>query len=250
MELKRRIPAIALGSTVLAATALTGAVGVAAQDSMEGDASYRVTIANLASGQPLTPPLVVLHGAEASLVEAGAPASEGLQQLAENGNAQVLVDALSDAPGVGSVAVGEHPIVAGGIPGAAEVPSVATLEVSAPAEAGLISIASMLICTNDGFSIVHDAPLPAEVGETATFFSHAYDAGTEINTESFADLVPPCQGLVGVSGEAEGVGASNPELAEGGVVAPHPGISGEADLDAMIHAAAQNPALVVVERIS
>jgi len=249
MDLKRRIPALALGSTVLAATAFGGAAGVAAAE-MEGEASYRVTIANLASGQPLTPPLVVLHGAEASLVEAGAPASEGLQQLAENGNAQVLADALSGAAGVGAVTVGEHPIVAGGIPGAAEVPSVATLEISGPAEAGLISIASMLICTNDGFSIVPDAPLPSEVGERAVFYSHAYDAGTEVNTESFADLVPPCQGLVGVSGEAEGVGASDPELAEGGVVAPHAGIVGEADLEAMTHAVAENPALVVVERIS
>ena len=249
MELKRRIPALALGSTVLAATALGGAVGVAAAE-MEGEASYRVTITNLASGQPLTPPLVVLHGAEASLVEAGAPASDGLQQLAENGNPQVLVDALAGAEGIGAVTVGDHPIVAGGIPGAAEVPSVATLEVSGPAEAGLISIASMLICTNDGFSIVHDAPLPAEVGETAVFYSDAYDAGTEKNTESFADLVPPCQGLVGVSGEAEGAGASNPELAEGGTVAPHAGIAGEADLDAMTHAVAESPALVVVERIS
>ena len=108
----------------------------------------------------------------------------------------------------------------------------------------------MLICTNDGFSIVHDAPLPAEVGETAAFFSHAYDAGTEINTESFADLVPPCQGLVGVSSDAEGTGASNPELAEGGVVAPHPGIAGDGDLDAMTHAVAEQPALIVVERLS
>lgn len=249
MDFKRRIPALALGSTVLAAAALGGAVGVAAAE-MEGEAGYRVTIANLAAGQPLTPPLVVLHGAEASIVEAGAPAGEGLQQLAENGNAQVLADSLNGAEGVASVTVGEHPIAAGGIPGAAEVPSVATLEVSGPAEAGLISIASMLICTNDGFSIVHDAPLPAEVGETVAYFSDAYDAGTEINTESFADLVPPCQGLVGVSGEAEGVGTTDPELAEGGVVAPHEGISGAADLDAMTHAVAANPALIVVERIS
>jgi len=249
MDFKRRIPALALGSTVIAATALSGAAGVAAAE-MEGEASYRVTITNLAVGQPLTPPLVVLHGAEASLVEAGAFASDGLQQLAENGNPQELVDALTGAESVGAVTVGDHPIVAGGVPGAAEVPSVATLELSGPAEAGLISIASMLICTNDGFSIVHDAPLPAEVGESAVFYSDAYDAGTEVNTESFADLVPPCQGLVGVSGEAEGAGASNPGLAEGGVVAAHAGIAGEADLDAMTHGVAANPALVVVERIS
>ena len=28
---------------------------------------------------------------------------------------------------------------------------------------------------------------------------NAYDAGTEMNTEDFADMVPPCQGLIGVS---------------------------------------------------
>jgi hypothetical protein len=249
MTLKRRTSSIALSSAVLAVTAMAGAGAVAAAD-VEGEASYRVTVANLAYGQPQTPPLVVLHGAEASLVEAGAPASEGLQQLAENGNAQVFVEALTDAEGIGAVAVGEQPIVSGGVPGAAELPSFTTIEISGPAEAGLISIASMLMCTNDGFSIVHDAELPAEVGGSAVFYSDAYDAGTEVNTESFADLVPPCQGLVGVSTDAEGAGASNPELAEGGVVAPHAGIRGEADLDAMTYAVAEHPALIVVERIS
>ena len=207
-------------------------------------------IPNLAYGQPQTPPLVVLHGAEASLAQAGTPAGEGLQQLAENGNAQILADALTGAEGVGAVAVGEHPIASGGVPGAAELPSFASLEVSGPSSAGLISIASMLICTNDGLSLVHDAPLPAEVGESAVYYSDAYDAGTEVNTESFADLVPPCQGIVGVTGEAEGSGMSNPELAEEGVLAQHPGITGEADLDAMTHAVAEQPALVVIERIA
>ncbi len=247
MDIKRRIPALALGSSVLVVTAFAG-IGVAAAAEVE-DANYRVTVVNLASGQPLTPPVVVLHDKRASIVEAGAPASEGLVQLAENGNAQVLVDALAGQPGVGAVVVGEHPVVAGGIPGAAEVPSVATIEVSGPADARLISIASMLICTNDGFSIVHDAKLPKKVGATAVYYSHAYDAGSETNTETFSDLVPPCQGLVGVTGEAEGAGTSNPELAENGVVAPHPGTSGTADLMADVHAVPENPALVVVERI-
>ena len=251
MKLKQRIPALGLGSTMVAASALAAAgPAVVSAAEMDDQATYRVTITNLAYGQPLTPPLVVLHGAEAAIAEAGAPASQGLQQLAENGDPQVLVDALEGAEGVGAVAVGDHPIVAGGAPGAAELPSFASLEVSGPASAGLISIASMLICTNDGLSLVHDAALPAEVGQSAVFYSGAYDAGTEVNTESFADLVPPCQGLVGVTGEAEGAGASNPELAEGGVVSPHEGIAGNADLDAMTHAPADNPALVVVERIS
>jgi hypothetical protein len=248
MNHKRRVAALALGSTVLAATALSGVGAVAAAD-MEGEATYRVTVANLASGQPLTPPLVVLHGAETSIVEAGVAASEGLQQLAENGDPQVLIDALSADESVAAVAVGEHPVVSGGIPGAAEVPSIATLEVSGPAESR-ISIASMLICTNDGVSIVQNGELPAEVGQRAVFYSDALDVGTERNTEDFANLVPPCQGLVGVSSDDEGAGATDPELAEGGVVSPHQGIVGEADLDSVAHAVAANPALIVVERIA
>jgi len=249
MTPKRRIPALILGSTVLAATAFSG-IGAVAAAEKDDQATYRVTVTNLASGQPLTRPLVVLHNSKTSIVEAGAPASEGLQQLAENGNPAVLVDALSADGNVTAVVVGEHPIVSGGIPGAAELPSFATIEVSGDRKANRISIASMLICSNDGFSVVHDQKLPRKVGQSVVFRSDAYDAGTEINTESFSDLVPPCQGLVGVSGEVEGAGASNPELAEGGVVSPHPGIAGEADLDAMAHAVAENPALIVVERIS
>ena len=248
MDLKRRIPALALGGSVLAASAFAGIGAVAAADGSE--VTYRVTITNLASGQPQTPPVVVLHNASTSIVEAGAPASEGIRQLAENGNPQVLLDALARDKRVGGVAVGEHPIVSGGIPGAAEVPSFISIEVSGDRKANRISIASMLICTNDGFSIVHDAKLPRKIGQSAVLYSDAYDAGTEINTEAFADLVPPCQGLVGVTGDAEGVGMSNPELAEGGVVSPHPGVAGETDLDAGTHAVAENPALIVVERIA
>lgn len=247
MNLKRRIPAFVLGGSVLAASALTGVGAVAAQD---GGATYRVTVTNLAPGQPLTPPVVVLHNSETSIVQAGEPASNGIGQLAENGNPQVLVDALATDKNVSATVVGEHPIVSGGIPGAAEVPTFATIEVSGAKGANRISIASMLICSNDGFSIAHDQKVPKKVGQKTVFYTDAYDAGTEINTEAFADLVPPCQPLVGVTGDAEGTGESNPELAENGVISPHPGTAGDADLDAAVHTIAANPALIVVERIA
>ena len=46
----------------------------------------------------------------------------------------------------------------------------------------------------------------------------------KVNTEDFADIVPPCQGLIGVGSDDEGTGMSNPDLAEGGVIAHHTGI--------------------------
>jgi hypothetical protein len=82
MDVKRRIPAFVLASTVLATTALAGATGVAAQDLR----TYSITITNLVSGQPLTPPVIAAHDGQTSVLVGGAAASEGVKELAENGN--------------------------------------------------------------------------------------------------------------------------------------------------------------------
>jgi hypothetical protein len=77
--------------------------------------------------------------------------------------------------------------------------------------------------------------------------TNSYDAGTEINTEDFADMVPPCQGLVGVSSGEPGTGTSNPALAEGGVIHAHPGVAGIADLVPGVHGWTDPVALVTIE---
>ena len=73
-----------------------------------------------------------------------------------------------------------------------------TVSLSADPGSNFVSFASMLICTNDGFTGVDGAKLPKRMGEEIEIYAGAYDAGTEINTENFADLVPPCQDLGGV----------------------------------------------------
>ena len=88
------------------------------------------------------------------------------------------------------------------------------------------------MCTNDGFTGVDSFRLP---NRKATVFARAYDARTEANTEDFADLVPPCQGLIGVSSEDTGTGMSNPVLAEAGIVIPHAGVNGGIDLVPEVH---------------
>ena len=98
--------------------------------------------------------------------------------------------------------------------------------VTGRSDAGYLSAAAMLICTNDGFTGVAGLKLPTMIGESAVRSAVAYDAGTERNTEDFADLVPPCQGLRGVSSDDAGTGMSNPDLAEGGVISLHAGIGG------------------------
>ena len=180
--------------------------------------TYVVQIENLTSGQPFTPPVVVAHSDQIDILEVGQAASEEVRQIAENGNNDPLVALLAGSDAVFSSAVGGGPVM----PGAS-----ATLSIDAP-PGGLLSIVFMLICTNDGFSGVDSMPLPASGSQTVE--ADAYDAGSEENTEDFADIVPPCQGLIGVSSDDEGTGMSNPALAEGGVISSHPGIEGGNDL--------------------
>ena len=181
--------------------------------------TYEVTITNLTDGQPMTPFVIATHGDSVNLIDRGLAASNGLQQLAENGGVPVLVEELTSNAAVNDVAVAAT--AAGPLfPG-----ETATATVTADVEARWITLAGMLICTNDGFAGVSNVKVPTD---SVTLYGYAYDAGTEINTEDYDDLVPPCDGL-GQTGE------TNPALAENGVIHRHPGISGTADLDPSVH---------------
>jgi hypothetical protein len=103
----------------------------------------------------------------------------------------------------------------------------------------------MLICTNDGFSGLDSIKLP---NKKVTVLSVAYDARTESNTEMFKNIVPPCQALIGVTGDA-GTGMSDPFLAESGVIIPHAGIIGGGDLLPGVHGWGDPVAKIVIERM-
>jgi hypothetical protein len=211
---------------------------------------YRVTIVNLTSGQPLTPPVVAIHRNGFHVFEVGQPASFGVKEVAENGNNAPLLEALTASPMVGTaVQAGNAPLVPEGTPGAAMFDDQVTFRISAPGWAGLLSFVSMLVCTNDGFTGVDGLPLPLAVGQRTVAMTAGYDAGTEINTEDFADIVPPCQDLIGVSTGEPGATTSNPALAEGGVIHHHEGIQGIADLVPEIHGWTDPVATIRVQRI-
>ena len=185
--------------------------------------TYTVTIENLTSGQPFTPPVVVAHSDQLDLFEMGQAASEEVRQIAENGDSAPLLALVEGSADVFDSVAGDAPVMPG---------ESATFMIDAPA-GSLLSIVSMLICTNDGFTGVDAWALPAS--GSLTVDSDAYDAGSETNTEDFADIVPPCQELIGVMSDDEGTGMSDPALAEGGVIAVHAGIQGGTDLTVADH---------------
>ncbi|MGH2952758.1 MAG: spondin domain-containing protein [Solirubrobacterales bacterium] len=235
---------------LLVAAMAVGLAGLALAPAALGR-DYDVTITNLTSGQPLTPPVAATHHGKHAVFEVGAPASVGVREIAENGNSAPLLAQLEADP------FGEFfdftesasgPLVPPGVPGDAMFDQQVTLELAASPRAKRLSFVSMLICTNDGFTGLDGLKLPSPVGKSKTVVTDGYDAHTEINTEDYADIVPPCQGLIGDSSGEPGTGTSDPALAEGGVIAHHAGIQGGSDLEPAIHGWTDPVAEVRVER--
>ena len=186
------------------------------------------------------------HTSKTGIFHVGEAASEGIQQIAENGNGAPLLQALGEDTQVHDVVAGTAPLVPANNPGETGFDSSATFTITTRGKARYLSFASMLICTNDGFTGLDGIRLPSH---KKTFYTAAYDARTEVNTEDFADIVPPCQGLIGVSSDDMGSGMSNPMLAEDGIVIPHAGINGGIDLFPEVHNWSDPVTKIEIERV-
>jgi hypothetical protein len=204
--------------------------------------TYRVTIKNLTRGQPLSPPVIATHRDDDQLFEVGEPASVGVREIAENGNNAPIL-AFLDADPFGTISDFDSssvPLFPGDTPGGAEPPNPpdfsdeVSLMLTSDKHARHLSVVTMLVCTNDGFTGVNSLRLPKKIGQSVTVRTNGYDAHTEVNDEDLAHIVPPCQ-LIGVSSGEPGMDVSNPALAEGGVIAHHEGIKGGSDLVPSVH---------------
>lgn len=211
---------------------------------------YEVSITNLTYGQPFTPTVAAATDKRVDTFDVGSPVTESVRAIAENGDISLLVDELAQNPRVADLHVGTAPLVPQGRVEATGFASSTTFTLTADNQSRYFTWVAMLICSNDGFTGVDQQRLPAAVGHTKVYETNAYDAGSEVNTEKFADIVPPCQGLIGESGSA-GTGMSNPALAQGGVIAHHPGVTGTDDgLTAAIHGWSDPVAQVSITRTS
>jgi len=223
------VTALALMAVLAAPTAASAQDGRRPPSS---SAEYEIELVNINSTQWLTPPVVTVHDRRVDVYTRGREASPGVREIAENGNVDPLVNALTGARGVRSVDVAvsadEPPLAPG---------EGTTLSLTGAGRGDRVSLVSMLICTNDGFTGLDGLALPARVGRTRTFYGRDFDAGSEVNTEDLADIVPPCQELNGVVDDegAPGTGMSDPALAEGSVIRNHRGITEVADLTAAAH---------------
>lgn len=209
---------------------------------MDMTRTYEVTLENLTNGQPFSPGVLVTHAPTVSLFNVGSRASEGIRMIAEDGNPDAAGAALNGMTGVSAVTAIDMPTHRMGGPGS----SSQTWRITADAEATRISLAVMLICTNDGFTGVTSLELPGESGGEVTQDLEAYDAGTEANDETFGSLVDPCGGAGPVMAEADGMNSRN---AQTETIQKHGGIRGNGDLDAEKHGWTGPVARLTVRRV-
>ena len=206
------------------------AVGATAPANASGGdlAVFEITVTNLTRNQVFSPLLVATHGSGAALFQLGEPASGELALLAEEGDNAPLMGALAANEAVADVQSGAGPLA----PGASE-----TITVQAAADARLLSLAAMLVNTNDAFVALDGFRLPPTAREARTL-AVAFDAGSELNSES-CDYVPgPACGAAG---------AHDPSPAEGFVYVSN-GIHGIADLVPEVYDWRNPVAEVVVRR--
>jgi spondin N len=147
--------------------------------------SYDVQITNLTNAQPLSPVAIALHGDE-MLWSIGKPASNALEVLAEGGDNSPFIaqeSIIASASSEGAV-----------MPGANSTISVTTTDSTAT----YITIATMLVNTNDAFSGLTGLNLSSfDVNDSKTWTLGVYDAGTEANSESMGTIPGPADGGIG-----------------------------------------------------
>lgn len=170
---------VLIALAAVAAPALVQAQGVSAHH--RDLARYEVTVTNATRGQQFTPILAVSHRDPLRLFRLGAPASTELQTLAEEGNTAPFVQLLSPHPAVTQVLPGQ------GLtnPGASF-----TFIIEGRPFGDRLSLAAMLIPTNDTFVALNAVDLP-EWGREERHFVNAYDSGTEVNDELCASIPGP-----------------------------------------------------------
>ncbi len=179
-------------------------------DHWTGGSRLEITVTNLTKGQQFTPILIATHKRGLKIFEAGQSATSQLATLAEEGNTGPLSALLNGNPNVGSVVTGQ---------GLTNPGQSSTIVIERRGMFPQISIAAMLIPTNDAFFSVTDVPGPRGRGEVV-LYSPAYDAGSERNDEQCGSIPGPSFNECGGAGGGGRIGQGE------GFVHIHAGIHG------------------------
>lgn len=207
------------------ASTFTLAVVTALASQSLSAAELELKLTNLTRGLHFTPILITAHTSDEHLFEVAMPASTALQTMAEGGNLEPLT-AQANASGSDVAANPAEGLLA---------PSTSVMTTLMSADGNeYLSVAAMLLPTNDGFVGLDSWKIPTEAG-TYSVYLNAYDAGTEANNELVVDgsRAPGTPGIPAAPGGNAGTGGSGLASEDGNtMVHIHAGNLGDDDLTA------------------
>lgn len=173
--------------------------------------TYEVTVTNITYNQRFTPLLLATHKPEIRFFTLGQPALPELATLAEEGNGAPLRTLLQGSPLVRATAAGN---------GLLDPGKSVSFQIQANPWQDRLSLAAMLIPTNDAFVALNAVQLPFPGWAAQTHTARAYDAGSEVNDELCSSIPGPFFAECGGSGGGARVGGGE------GFVHVHRGMHG------------------------
>ncbi len=229
--MRRKLVVALMGVAALAALTWGLVAAGGGGDSAESSVTYEVSITNLTRGQPLSPIFMATHMKGAGpLYALGQPASADLAALAEDADASGLMGAWNPAT---NAMVSEVQFVKSDI-GPILPGKTVTTTFTVQGKARYLSLAAMMVSTNDGFIGANGVEL---YDRRMTLVG--YDAGSEANSEDCAYIPgPPC-----------GNHRHDDTAAAEGYVHVHAGIHGGGGLDPAQHDWHNPVAVMVIERV-
>jgi hypothetical protein len=219
-----------LAAIGVAGLLLTAPLADRAIATSEDEARFVVTITNVTQGQIFTPIVAASHKRSVKLFELGEPASEPMEILAEAGDTGPLKTMLGQSAAVLDIADSGAVLPPG---------ESVTLSLATRGAFRFVSVAAMLVPTNDGFFALNGVEGP-HGHDVLTRYSPAYDAGTEANDELCIHIPGPPFACTG-----EGF---NPARAADNFVHIHPGIHGIGNLSATRYDWRNPVARIVIRR--
>lgn len=210
--------------------AMLAMASAAAADDQNHPAFFEVTVTNATAAQSFTPILVATHASDSVLFRLGEPASAELAVLAEGGDTAPLAAALAQNDQVHDVQSTSGLLAPG---------ESSTIRVATRGRFDRVSVAAMLIPTNDSFLALNGMQGP-KGRHSVTVSVPAYDAGSEPNDNRCVSIPGPVCGGEGTSPNAGGEG----------FVHISRGIHANGDLDPAIYDWRNPVARITVRRVA
>lgn len=164
--------------------------------------TFELSVVNLTVAQPFSPIAAIAHLSGYSVLTVGAPATAGLEVLAEEGDNSDLIAEADGSEFVLATATADAPLA----PGATETLTLTLEENDLPGL--MLSGTTMLVNTNDAITAISGISIEGmEVGDTRSLNTISYDSGTEANTELTGTIPGPADG-------GEGFNAARDDIAD------------------------------------